>query len=149
MTAVARVGGRVLLLNPAGEVLLIHERYDDGAGIHWITPGGGVEPGEDPAEAAARELVEEIGLRVEIPAGQRPVLVTHRLWQGGGVTYPQRDHYYVVRVEQPVEIAPAALTDSEQAALLGFAWWNAAQLAQTDERVVPPELSQLLPRLTR
>ena len=32
----------------------------------YVVPGGGVEPGESPQEAAAREALEELGLDVEI-----------------------------------------------------------------------------------
>ena len=42
-------------------VLLIER--GDGAG--WAIPGGGIEPGEAPADAAARELAEETGLHIQ------------------------------------------------------------------------------------
>ena len=56
-----RRAGRVILLDPAGSVLLM--RYDDGPpnGPHWNTPGGGLEPGEDYPAGALRELAEETG----------------------------------------------------------------------------------------
>jgi 8-oxo-dGTP pyrophosphatase MutT (NUDIX family) len=44
----------------------------------WSTPGGGLEPGEDPYIAAHRELVEETGLTldlVETTCGPRTTIV--------------------------------------------------------------------------
>jgi 8-oxo-dGTP diphosphatase len=41
-------------------VLLTRERRGDGSVYHSL-PGGGVEPGETPHEALARELSEELG----------------------------------------------------------------------------------------
>jgi 8-oxo-dGTP pyrophosphatase MutT (NUDIX family) len=32
----------------------------------WVTPGGLIEPGEQPADAAVRETMEETGLRVKV-----------------------------------------------------------------------------------
>ncbi len=44
-------------------------------------PGGGIAPGEDPAVAAARELAEELDLRVDL-ADLRQVHVETGLWDG-------------------------------------------------------------------
>lgn len=42
------------------EVLLISSSRHPG---RWVVPSGGVEPGEEPKEAAVREVVEEAGVR--------------------------------------------------------------------------------------
>ncbi|MEV2274677.1 NUDIX domain-containing protein [Nocardiopsis sp. NPDC049922] len=43
--------------------VLLHQRPDDG---RWCTPGGILEPGEQPAVTAVREVWEETGLTVEV-----------------------------------------------------------------------------------
>ncbi len=61
---VHRAAARVLLIDPADRVLLL-SGTDPEVGSHWWhTPGGGVEPGESPRSAAARELAEETGFRL-------------------------------------------------------------------------------------
>ena len=58
-----RLCAGVVIFNEVGQVLLIKENY----GQHrYGLPGGRVEPGERPEEAAAREALEETGLEVEI-----------------------------------------------------------------------------------
>ena len=54
------VGASGVVINDRGEILL-HRRSDDG---QWWVPGGAVDPGEEPAEAAAREVWEETGVEV-------------------------------------------------------------------------------------
>ena len=47
--------------------VLIVQRPDDAAmGGLWEFPGGKVEPGETPQAALAREIVEELGVRVAV-----------------------------------------------------------------------------------
>lgn len=56
--------GSALVVGARGIVLHRHKRL----GI-WLQPGGHVDPGEAPWEAAAREATEETGLVVTHPAG--------------------------------------------------------------------------------
>lgn len=43
------------IFNPTGEVLLVRLSYDQG---QWTLPGGAINPGESPADAAVREVLE-------------------------------------------------------------------------------------------
>ena len=46
-----------------GTVLHLHKRLG-----RWMQPGGHIDPGETPPEAARREATEELGMIVEHPA---------------------------------------------------------------------------------
>ena len=56
------LGAFALIFDEQNRVLLVHRRDMD----MWNLPGGGVEPGELPTEAAVRETREEAGLEVAI-----------------------------------------------------------------------------------
>ena len=47
-----------------GKVLMIRRREQEGK-LLWAFPGGGIEAGETPEQAAVRETAEEVGLEVE------------------------------------------------------------------------------------
>jgi 8-oxo-dGTP pyrophosphatase MutT (NUDIX family) len=58
---------RVALFSRSGEVLLLRRSYTDPwKPLHWNLPGGKVDPGEDPAHTAGRELHEEAGISVPL-----------------------------------------------------------------------------------
>ena len=55
-------GAKVMVFNPAGELLLIRNSY--GRTHLWVLPGGGIGRKEAPEAAGAREVKEEVGLEV-------------------------------------------------------------------------------------
>lgn len=59
------VGGFVL--SDAGEVLVVAEKYAERP-LAWKLPGGYVAAGEQLAEAAVREVMEETGVKAEFRA---------------------------------------------------------------------------------
>jgi len=72
-------------------------------GAMWELPAGLVEPGEDPAECAAREMGEELGFFAE-PSAMKPL---------GGWTFPapgiigERHLFYAVEVDPSARTVPS------------------------------------------
>jgi len=64
----------VTATTPDGRWVLLVERVD---GHGWAVPGGAIEVGESPLQAAARELAEETGLALPVEAWEsgRPMVV--------------------------------------------------------------------------
>lgn len=59
---VVMVGASAIVVDDNGRILL-QQRSDN---HQWGIPGGGIEPGEEPATAAIRETYEETGLHVDV-----------------------------------------------------------------------------------
>lgn len=57
------IGAVAFVRDDAGRVLLVRQTYHSD-GTRWAAPGGWVDRGESPRQAAARETYEETGLRV-------------------------------------------------------------------------------------
>lgn len=64
--------------NPGGaptHVVMQHRSFRTAHGGTWALPGGGIDEGETPAEAALREAEEEVGLPAGCAAGEAPLVV--------------------------------------------------------------------------
>ncbi len=62
-----KVGVGAVVRDPQGRLLLVQRAVPPGKG-RWALPAGYVDAGEDPREAAAREVREETGLEVRCGA---------------------------------------------------------------------------------
>jgi 8-oxo-dGTP pyrophosphatase MutT (NUDIX family) len=58
------LGAAALIRDADGRVLLILQTYQRPA--LWLPPGGWVDPGETPRQAAGREVREELGVEVDV-----------------------------------------------------------------------------------
>lgn len=54
-----------VIVDPDGRILLVKRGHEPQKG-RWSVPGGRLEPGETPAQAAVREVREETGLDVRV-----------------------------------------------------------------------------------
>jgi ADP-ribose pyrophosphatase YjhB (NUDIX family) len=68
-----------VVVRRGGCVLLVKEHAGPNRG-RWNLPGGRVKRGETLRKAAAREVLEEAGLRVRV---SRPVAIRYRRWRPG------------------------------------------------------------------
>ncbi|MHB1172683.1 MAG: NUDIX hydrolase [Lacisediminihabitans sp.] len=140
-----RLTSRILVLDEENRILLFLTRGSVPAQrTRWITPGGGVEPGESHAEGARRELFEETGLDLE-PLGS-PV------WSHDfAVDYAGGDHdtghaeYFFTRVRN-FEPSNANWTPEEHVDVLATRWWTLSELMATTEPYEPAELISLARR---
>ena len=152
MTAAAdqplvRQAGRIFVLDDERRVLLMHELRDIGSDqSHWITPGGGVEPGESLVQAALREVHEETGLRLELDPTTEPMYAERVRFRIAGRDLDQTNFYFLVRVPSGLPVQPAGHTEIEQLVVLGHRWWPLAELAASDVVREPVTMVELIER---
>ncbi|MEV6490611.1 NUDIX hydrolase [Actinoplanes sp. NPDC051633] len=147
MTVLDRRAARVVLVDGSGRALLLRGTDPARPSLRWwFTPGGGLSPGESPAEGAARELFEETGLRVPPADLGRPVWQQVTEFSYDGRDYRQDQEFFYLQVPS-WEVSTAGMDAEEQRTIDGHRWWSAAELDATDETFYPLELASLLRRL--
>jgi 8-oxo-dGTP pyrophosphatase MutT (NUDIX family) len=120
-----RVCARVLPVNAAGEVLLLHG-WDPAApqSPYWFSVGGGLDEGEGLTEAATREAVEELGVVLDagslVEIGREDVAFDWGEWH-----LVQDQTYFAVRLDVPAaEVHFRGLEPLEVGTIDEARWWS-------------------------
>lgn len=143
---------RVLLFDKAGRLALMHMHDPDVADAdgrvlarsYWVTIGGEMEPGEDPAAAARREIAEE--------TGHTQVRLGPAVWYGEHVLTIRGEPrlmcetYFVASTGEP-DFSDARWTEAERAVVKELKWWTPEKLFRSDELFFPTSLKENLPPL--
>ena len=114
----------------------------------WITPGGGVDPGESHLEAAHRELFEETGQ--SLPINPEPVW-TYEF----EVSWDQADHnrgyaeYFVAFASEEFDPISDFWTPEEHIDVTASTWWSVDDLRHTDDPYEPTHLPTLFARVLK
>ena len=139
MTALpVRQVARLIVLDAEGSILLVRYRdHRDTNQAYWATPGGRIEVGETPEEAAERELREETGLHARIGA----LLWKQSFsWDSPAGYTEQSEAFYLVRL---AERRPEVRNTSPEPIEI-HRWWSTAELGQALETVYPEDLVERL-----
>lgn len=99
-----RVAAYAVVRDERDRVLLCHIHPAVGVGDVWTLPGGGLEFGEAPAQAALRELEEETGFRGEI---ERLLDVDDRLFTSADGS----ERMHAIRIVYAVRLIGGSLRD--------------------------------------
>jgi len=138
-----RITARVLLLDPDDRILLIHAcDPDDPQHRWWETPGGGVENGETHRDTVIREVAEETGLR--LAHFGRCLWVRESRFRYRGRDHYRREHVYLARVTAVTPAVALKPSANEKLGLIERRWWTHADLASCTDKLLPPNLPDLM-----
>lgn len=138
-----RTAIRAIVLDAQDRILLAHVREQE-QGLFWLTPGGGLEPGEDDVACLRRELWEETAISdAEIGA---QLWFRHHVFRWNGNDVDQSERYYLVRVDDHEAVWQ---DDSGELGFEGHRWWTLEELraASDSDAFVPRRLPTLMQQL--
>ncbi|WP_272933161.1 NUDIX hydrolase [Streptomyces nojiriensis] len=146
METTHRPAVRVICLDAAHRLLLLHWRDPFDGVLLWEPPGGGIEPGETPLIAARRELAEETGLDPAAVLDRSVPVERDVRWNGK--RYVGAEDFFVARfAEERPALSATGLLPDERVNFHAYAWIDWSDLTTLPDRVEPPALMSVLAAL--
>lgn len=108
------LGAICVIERPDGAILLVRQEYRK----RWGIPGGLVKRGEDPSDAARREVFEEVGIAIEL-VGEPAVVVD-----------PEPQRIDIVFRARPVTMAELEHLRPSSAEISKVAWFRPDELPE-------------------
>ena len=138
-----------MVFDPVGRILLIRFVIERSSGtlIFWLTPGGEIEAGETPLEAATRELREEVGLELPLAGPDRE---QRNQFEFEGEMQDNTDYFFHAEcgADAPKLVG---FTAQEIRLMKEMRWWTAeeieAAIAERGEQFYPVDLAEWVRRV--
>jgi 8-oxo-dGTP pyrophosphatase MutT (NUDIX family) len=146
MANVHRPAVRVICFDADGRVLLLNWEDPVSGARLWEPPGGGIDPGETPLQAARRELAEETGLDSAAITDRFIDVQRDTVWKGTHFVGPEQFFTAFFPTSRPV-VVREGLLPYEQSELLTHAWVHPADFAGLPGRLEPPSLAEIVTSL--
>ena len=131
---------RIVLLNNENKIILL--KFVEPNRSFWLTPGGKIEQGETPLQAARRELYEETGITAAEFA------LPHSWYYEGitplhGVPTLFKEHIFLART-YTLQTTSAYLNEDEKEIISEYKWWDLNALIASREIFYPQGLAAAL-----
>ncbi|THV27077.1 NUDIX hydrolase [Glycomyces paridis] len=143
-TRIDRYGARCIVIDEQDAVLFIGRSATAERPARWFLPGGGIDPGESPLDAAVRELFEETGLRVGEGDLVGPVARRAFSRPKEGAVFTQDNYLFYTRVQR---YSPHVSGGDAYEQDLEFRWFGVDDLGDGGFDIPGDPLVGLLKRL--